>query len=60
MYIEGLLFFGGFFWTYAAVYRPVAFKAGENPIPKDAEGKVELAPVDYVDTYAVSGMLYNL
>ncbi|KAG2174215.1 hypothetical protein INT43_004236 [Umbelopsis isabellina] len=31
---------------------PVAFKSGDKPVPKNADGKVELAPVDYVDTYA--------
>ncbi|KAI9288953.1 NADP-dependent oxidoreductase domain-containing protein [Umbelopsis sp. AD052] len=31
---------------------PVAFKSGSSPVPKDAEGKVELSPVDYTETYA--------
>lgn len=38
-----------------SLYRPVAFKSGDSPFPKNAEGKVELGSVDYTETYAVSG-----
>ncbi|CAO3673061.1 unnamed protein product [Umbelopsis vinacea] len=31
---------------------PVAFKSGDSPFPKNAEGKVELGSVDYTETYA--------
>ncbi|KAI8583660.1 hypothetical protein K450DRAFT_222186 [Umbelopsis ramanniana AG] len=31
---------------------PVAFKSGASAVPKDADGKVELSPVDYTETYA--------
>lgn len=37
-----------------SLYRPVAFKSGDSPFPKNAEGKVELGSVDYTETYAVS------